>query len=150
MKYNVDPLNKEREEDVYAVLKEVGFEETDKEKEEHSLLDRHIEQHGNNLSVGEKQLVCIARAILRKTKIVVMDEATAHIDLKTEEKIQKVFNEKLKGVTVITIAHRIKTIINYDRILVLENGKVVEFDTPENLLKDDNTVFYKLYNKSII
>ena len=150
LKYNVDPLNKEKEEDVYAVLKEVGFEETDKEKEEHSLLNRHIEQHGNNLSVGEKQLVCIARAILRKTKIVVMDEATAHIDLKTEEKIQKVFNEKLKGVTVITIAHRIKTIINYDRILVLENGKVVEFDTPDNLLKDDNSVFYKLYNKSII
>jgi ABC-type multidrug transport system fused ATPase/permease subunit len=79
-----------------------------------------------------------------------MDEATAHIDLKTEEKIQKVLNEKLKGVTVITIAHRIKTIINYDRILVLDNGKVVEFDKPGNLLKDDNSVFYKLYNKSII
>jgi ABC-type multidrug transport system fused ATPase/permease subunit len=94
--------------------------------------------------------VCIARAILRKTKVVVMDEATAHIDLKTEEKIQKVLNEKLKGVTVITIAHRIKTIINYDRILVLDNGKVVEFDTPDNLLKDDNSVFSKLYNKSIV
>ena len=109
-----------------------------------------IEQNGTNLSVGEKQLICIARAMIRKTKIIVMDEATANIDMATEEKIQKALDIVFKNSTVITVAHRIKTIINYDKILVLEKGNVMEFDTPENLLKDTNSLFFKLYSKSTL
>lgn len=79
-----------------------------------------------------------------------MDEATANIDIRTEEKIQNAFKNIMVNSTILTVAHRIKTIINYDRILVMDNGKVAEFDTPSNLLKDQNTIFYQLYSKSII
>ena len=109
-----------------------------------------IEQGGANLSVGQKQLVCIARAILRKSKIVVMDEATANIDMNTEQMIQKALKLVLEQSTVITVAHRIKTIINYDMILVLDNGIVKEFDSPGNLLKNENSLFYELYSKSTL
>ena len=91
-------------------------------------------EDGINLSIGEKQLFCIARALLRKSKVVLMDKATASIDYKTETWIQKWIEKALKHSTVITIAHKIKTIINYDRILVLAYGELVEFDTLQNLL----------------
>ena len=113
-------------------------------------MNKKIEQNGANLSVGQKQLICIARALLRKTKIVVMDEATASIDMNTEQIIQKAMNLVLENSTVITVAHRIKTIINYDKILVLDNGKIKEFDSPSNLLKDENSFFYELFNKSTL
>ena len=79
-----------------------------------------------------------------------MDEATASIDIKTEEIIQNAINLLLKSSTVITIAHRIKTIIDYDRILVLSNGEIVEFDTPQNLINNKSSLFYELYKKSNI
>ena len=145
LKYNIDPFNKTKDDDIISILKKIGFEYT--ESDDH-ILNRKIEHGGSNLSVGEKQLICIARAILRKTKIVVMDEATANIDMKTEEKIQKALQYVLNYSTVITVAHRIKTIINYDKILVLNNGKIEEFDTPTNLLKNEKSLFYQLYSKS--
>lgn len=79
-----------------------------------------------------------------------MDEATASIDLKTEEIIQKAINEILKQSTVITIAHRIKTILHYDRILVLSNGEKIEYESPEVLINDKSSLFYELYKKSSI
>ena len=148
LKYNIDPLEMNNADEILRILREIGFEETDSEKENGNLLEREIEQNGANLSVGEKQLVCIARAILRKTKIIVMDEATASIDMKTEEKIQDIIHNTMKNCTIVTIAHRIKTIINYDRILVLDDGKVMEFDKPDVLLADKNSLFYELYSKS--
>ena len=148
LKYNIDPLEMNSPEEILRTLREIGFEETDSEKESGQLLEREIEQNGANLSVGEKQLVCIARAILRKTKIIVMDEATASIDMKTEEKIQDIIHNTMTNCTIITIAHRIKTIIDYDRILVLDDGKVMEFDRPDALLADKNSLFYELYSKS--
>ena len=111
-------------------------------------LSQEIEEGGSNLSVGEKQLICITRAILRKSKIIIMDEATASIDYKTEEMIQKAINELLNESTLITIAHRIKTIINYDKIMTLDNGKIIDFDTPKNLINDKTSLFYELYSKS--
>ena len=79
-----------------------------------------------------------------------MDEATASIDLKTEEIIQNAINIMLKSSTVVTIAHRIKTIIHYDRILVLSHGEIVEFDTPKNLIDNKSSIFYDLYKNSMI
>jgi len=146
LKYNIDPFNVNNDEEIIKILNDIGFEHND----EDNILNKLIEQNGNNLSVGEKQLVCIARAILRKSKIIVMDEATASIDIKTEEKIQKALNLVFENSTVITVAHRINTIINYDKILVLDNGEIKEFDSPNNLLKNENSLFYELYHKSTL
>jgi ATP-binding cassette, subfamily C (CFTR/MRP), member 1 len=107
-------------------------------------LDQQIEEKGQNLSSGERQLICICRAILRQNKIVLMDEATANIDIKTEETIQKLINEKFSNSTVITIAHRLNTIIHSDKVLVLDKGCVAEFDTPSILLKDITSIFHSL------
>ena len=113
-------------------------------------INQIIQEGGSNLSVGEKQLICITRAILRKTKIIILDEATASIDYKTEEIIQKALNEIMSDSTMICIAHRIKTVVNADKIIVLENGKIIEFDTPKNLLNDKNSYFYDFYSKSLL
>ena len=137
LRYNIDPLNRNTDSEILNVMRKQG-------------LNQEIAEGGSNLSVGEKQLICITRAILRKTKIIVMDEATSSIDYKTEELIQKAINELLNNSTFITIAHRIKTIINYDRIMVLDNGQIVNFDSPKNLLNDKKSLFYELYKKSVL
>merc|ERR1712109_259353 len=83
-----------------------------------------VKEEGKNLSVGERQLICIIRAILRSNRIVILDEATANIDVVTEQTIQKLIDEEFKGATVLTIAHRLNTIINSDKILMLEQGRL--------------------------
>ena len=147
LKYNIDPFNKIEGSEIIQILKDIGFDYTESDDK---IMDKMIEPGGANLSVGQKQLVCIARALLRKSRIVVMDEATANIDMNTEQTIQKALKLVLENSTVITVAHRIKTIINYDKILVLDNGKVKEFDSPTNLLKDENSLFHELYSKSTL
>ena len=147
LKYNIDPFNQIKGEEIIQILKDIGFDYTESDDK---IMDKMIEPGGSNLSVGQKQLVCIARALLRKSRIVVMDEATANIDMNTEQIIQKALKLVLEHSTVITVAHRIKTIINYDKILVLDNGKVKEFDSPTNLLKDENSLFHELYSKSTL
>ncbi|MBO6244003.1 MAG: ATP-binding cassette domain-containing protein, partial [Clostridia bacterium] len=147
LKYNIDPFNQIKGEEIIKILKDIGFDYTESDDK---IMDKMIEPGGANLSVGQKQLVCIARALLRRSKIVVMDEATANIDMNTEQIIQKALKLVLENSTVITVAHRIKTIINYDKILVLDNGKVKEFDSPSNLLKDENSLFHELYSKSTL
>lgn len=112
-------------------------------------LEFEIKADGSNLSEGEKQLVCIARAILRKNKIVLIDEATSNIDLDTEELIQKTTFERFKECTTITIAHRLSTIINSDRILVMGDGEILEFDTPQNLLDNPKSEFASLWNQAL-
>ncbi|KAG5417561.1 BPT1 [Candida metapsilosis] len=108
-------------------------------------LDADIEEGGSNLSAGQKQLLCLARALLNETsKILVLDEATAAVDFQTDKIIQETIREQFKDKTIITIAHRIDTIMDSDKILVLDQGKVAEFDTPENLLKNQNSIFYSL------
>ena len=110
-------------------------------------LDFQVKEDGRNLSTGEKQLICMVRAILRKSKIIIMDEATSSVDYNTEKLIQKTILNTLKGSTIITIAHRIKTIINYDRILVLDKGELIEEGSPKALIEKKG-IFFQLYNKS--
>lgn len=93
-----------------------------------------IHAGGKNLSKGEKQLVCFARAILKKSHLIVLDEATASIDIKTEEKIQKCIEEEFGECSMLIIAHRVQTVMECDKILVLEKGRVDDFDTPQNLM----------------
>ena len=96
---------------------------------------------GSNLSSGEKQLICICRAILRASKVVILDEATANIDVVTEQKIQKLIELEFEGSTMITIAHRLNTIIQSDRVMVLSFGQIVEFDQPATLMNDPASEF---------
>ena len=93
LKFNIDPFHFYENDKIIEILKKIGFNYTE---DDEKILDKHIEVNGNNLSVGEKQLVCIARAVLKKTQILIMDEATANIDVKTEEKIQKILNNVFK------------------------------------------------------
>ena len=100
-----------------------------------------ITEGGANLSAGERQLICICRAILRKNKVVVLDEATANIDIVTEQKIQQLIEQEFQESTVITIAHRLNTIIKSDKVLVLSHGKKLEYDSPAALMEDPDSHF---------
>ena len=108
-------------------------------------LDYEISEGGSNLSVGQRQLICLARAILRRqTKILVLDEATAAVDVETDQLIQESIRTQFKDCTILTIAHRLNTIMDYDKILVMDAGEIKEFDSPKKLLEDKNTIFYGL------
>ena len=148
LRYNFDPKGEHTDKEIYKVLKKIGFDEFVKKQPLH--LSHVISENGSNLSIGEKQLICITRAILRKSKVVILDEATASIDFKHEEIIQKAIDQLLKNSTLISIAHRIKTVLNSDKILVLEKGEVKEYDKPDVLLKDKKSYFSELYTKSLI
>ena len=108
-----------------------------------------IKENGDNLSAGERQLICIARAMIRKNKIIIMDEITSNIDYDTEVLIQKAILTTLKDNTVITIAHRIKTILDYDRILVFDQGSIVEQGSPKDLIEQKGQ-FFNLFSHSMI
>ncbi|PVU91420.1 hypothetical protein BB559_001398 [Furculomyces boomerangus] len=110
-------------------------------------LDANVLAGGENFSVGQKQLMCLARAIVKKTQIIVLDEATAAIDPDTDKMIQNTIRDVFKNNTIITIAHRLNTVMDSDRILVLSQGQLVEFDSPENLLKDPNSAFASFANE---
>ena len=103
-----------------------------------------ISEGGSNFSVGEKQLLCLARALLQDNKIIILDEATANVDFATDRLIQETIRSKFHNCTVITIAHRVDTILDCDRVLVLEGGRVVEFDKPDVLLRNEQSKFAEL------
>ena len=105
----------------------------------------HIEQGGNNVSGGQKQRLCIARALLKKPRILILDDSTSAVDTATDAKIRHSFAEKIPGTTVFIIAQRISSVENADRVLVLDNGRVSGFDTPANLLKN-NAIYQDVYN----
>ncbi|KAJ1719079.1 hypothetical protein LPJ53_006091, partial [Coemansia erecta] len=110
-----------------------------------SSLDDEITSHGQNLSLGQRQLVALARALVRKSRLVVMDEATASVDFETDKEMQRTIRgPEFADSTILCIAHRLRTVIDYDRVLVLDNGHIVEFDTPANLLQDTDSVFRQM------
>lgn len=118
-------------------------------------LEAEVSEGGENFSVGQRQLLSLARALLRRSKILVLDEATAAVDVGTDALIQKTIREEFKSCTMLIIAHRLNTIIDSDRILVLDAGRVVEMDTPPKLiLKEDSMfagtdIFYSLHTELI-
>ncbi|KAF8318510.1 P-loop containing nucleoside triphosphate hydrolase protein [Clavulina sp. PMI_390] len=111
-------------------------------------LDTQVSEGGSNFSAGQRQLIAMARALLRRSRFVVMDESTASVDFATDMKIQQAIREEFKESILITIAHRLRTIIDYDRVLVLDAGKVAEFDTPQNLLAKEDGIFRTMCIKS--
>lgn len=116
-------------------------------KDGEDILDFEIKEGGNNLSSGEKQLVCIVRAILNNAKIVILDEATSNIDVVTEKLIQGLMMSEFKNSTMITVAHRLNTIINSDRIAVLGAGKCLEYGSPDELANKKGGEFASLLSE---
>ncbi|KAG0375275.1 hypothetical protein BGX24_009328 [Mortierella sp. AD032] len=111
-------------------------------------LDSPVSDGGHNFSQGQRQLLCMARALLRQSKVIIMDEATASVDFATDERIQTTIRNELGDSTLITVAHRLRTIMDYDRVLVLEEGRVVEFDSPINLITNPSSRFRDMVEKS--
>ena len=108
----------------------------------------HIERGGNNVSGGQKQRLCIARALLKKPKVLILDDSTSAVDTATDAKIRRAFAEQIPGTTKIIIAQRISSVQDADRILVLDNGRVNAFDTHENLLKS-NPIYQEIYESQV-
>ena len=147
LKYNIDPFNQYQDCEIYSVLKDIGLFDMICNKLPNRLLTE-INECGSNFSVGECQLICIARALLnKKSKILLVDEATSNIDPQTDKVIQNVLKKHFQNKTVLTIAHRLNTILDNDRILVMDKGRIVEFDKPCNLLLKSNGIFAKMYTQ---
>lgn len=111
-------------------------------------LETLVNNEGDNFSKGQRQLLCFARAFLRDTKIFILDEATAALDEEADERIQKVIRSRFKHCTVLTVAHRVNTIVDSDMILGMEAGRIVEYDTPSNLMNIENSLFRSLVHSS--
>lgn len=135
IKENIDPLDEYLETHIMDILEEVGLKFYVQSLKNGIFTE--LNPSSNLLSVGQKQLLCLARAILKKSKILVLDEATSNIDLETEKMIQEKIKYFFSDSTVLTIAHRIQTIADYDRILVLDKGEIVEIGEPFILLTNE-------------
>ena len=150
LKDNLDPVNEHTEEEIMNVLDKVKFfDMMEASTKMVKGIHTHIKEYGNNMSFGCRQLVCFARAILRKSKIIILDEATSSVDQRTEDIIQRAVEDTFKDSTVITIAHRIQTVRKCDRIVVMEDGKIAEIGKPNDLIQDENSKFYSLYYKNM-
>lgn len=131
LRYNIDPFEQYTDEQCLAVLEAVQLK---------NLVRKHpdglhlmVTESGTNLSAGERQLVCVARAILKKSHILLIDEATANVDHMTDKMIQEVIADKFRDRTILTIAHRLNTVMHSNRILLLQQGEVGYYDVPDNI-----------------
>lgn len=139
LRMNLDPFDAYSDEEVWAALEHAHLHKFVSNQPAQLLLE--CAEGGENLSVGQRQLVCLARALLRKSRILILDEATAAIDLETDDLIQSTIRTQFEECTVFTIAHRLNTIMDYTRVLVLDKGRIAEFDTPTNLISQRG-IFY--------
>jgi len=141
---NLDPFNEHTDADLWFSLERANLKEKVMAEGGRDGLEGVILEGGENLSVGERQLLCLARAILKNSRILVLDEASSNIDYESDAFIQKALREDFKDTTILTIAHRLNTIIDYDTIIVFDNGKIVEAGSPKTLLENANGVFTSL------
>ncbi|KAJ8490643.1 hypothetical protein OPV22_012364 [Ensete ventricosum] len=142
IRFNLDPFNEHNDADLWEALERAHLKDVIRRNT--MGLDAQVSEAGENFSVGQRQLLSLARALLRRSKILVLDEATAAVDVRTDALIQKTIREEFKSCTMLIIAHRLNTIIDCDRLLLLSTGKVLEFDTPETLLSKEDSAFSKM------
>ncbi|OBA23065.1 hypothetical protein METBIDRAFT_9382 [Metschnikowia bicuspidata var. bicuspidata NRRL YB-4993] len=158
---NLDPFGESSEEELWTALTRAGLIESGKMaliKAQAQLsdnlhkfhLEREVDHDGANFSLGERQLISFARALVRGSKILILDEATSSVDYETDSKIQSTIVREFEDCTILCIAHRLKTILHYDRILVLDKGEIKEFDTPWNLFTLKDSIFQQMCSKSNI
>ncbi|XP_018565535.1 probable multidrug resistance-associated protein lethal(2)03659 isoform X2 [Anoplophora glabripennis] len=146
LRENLDPFEEFNDEVMWNALEDVQLKKAINDLPDG--LNHKISQDGSNFSVGQRQLLCLARAIIRNNKILVLDEATANVDPYTDVLIQNAIREKFPYCTVLTIAHRLHTIMDSDKVLVMDAGRVVEFDRPQTLLQNTDGVFYSLVREA--
>ncbi|KAH3662454.1 hypothetical protein OGAPHI_005706 [Ogataea philodendri] len=158
VRYNLDPLGEHTDEEIWKCLELAGLSDhvtrMGKDQEKENGLDSLVSESGMNLSVGQRQLMCLGRVLLRsqklpnggghRVKILVLDEATSSVDAETDRIIQQTIRTEFKDLTILTIAHRLDTIMDNDRVLVLENGEIREFASPRALMEQPESHFYKL------
>ncbi|TRY79142.1 hypothetical protein TCAL_05895 [Tigriopus californicus] len=142
LRKNLDPFDEYEDHQIWQALEQVHLNQAVKLMS-HGL-ETEMSEGGSNLSAGQRQLICLARAILRHNKILVLDEATANVDPRTDMLIQETIRTRFADCTVLTIAHRLHTVMDSDRILVMSDGKVAEFNTPYELLQDQHSVLSEL------
>ncbi|XP_059144802.1 ATP-binding cassette sub-family C member 5-like [Physella acuta] len=144
LRYNLDPFNQFSDASIWDALEKCHISNMIRTLEQQ--LDTIVVENGDNFSVGEKQLICMARALLRSSKILILDEATAAIDSETDSLVQQTLKDAFSDCTMLIIAHRLHTVLGCDKILVMEDGNVLEFDKPSALLDSPNSRFKTMLN----
>ena len=142
----LDPFGLENDDRILEALQAVGHKgASDRDV---AILDDPVEEGGRNYSVGQRQLLCLARAIVEEPRVLVLDEATACIDTESDTCIQEMLRARFQDTTLLTIAHRLHTIMDYDFVIVMDDGKCVEFGSPKDLLENDQGLFSTLVGAS--
>ncbi|KAF7296042.1 Multidrug resistance-associated ABC transporter [Mycena kentingensis (nom. inval.)] len=149
LRYNLDPFGEYDDVLLNAALRSSGLSALQTKSETPLTLDTEISSGGGNISFGERQIIALARAVVRESKLLILDEATSGIDFATDAIIQNTLRNELKGVSVLTIAHRLKTIMDFDKIMVLDAGEIVEFDAPKTLLEKEDGYLKGLVEQSM-
>ena len=146
LRSNLDPFHEFTDSDLYAALKRSHL--IHEGNHDQITLDSPVAENGSNWSQGQRQLIALARALVKKSTLIVLDEATSSVDFDTDHKIQQTIRTEFAESSLLCIAHRIRTVADYDRILVLEQGRVMEFDTPYNLMTREDSLFHQMCERS--
>ncbi|XP_037043484.1 multidrug resistance-associated protein 1-like [Bradysia coprophila] len=146
LRLNLDPSEQNTDDELWTALEHAHLKSFVGELR--TGLNHEITEGGENLSVGQRQLVCLSRALLRKTRVLILDEATGAVDLETDELIQRTIRMEFSDCTILTIAHRLNTIMDSDKVIVLDKGQISEFASPTELLRDRASVFYGMAKES--
>jgi len=147
VRFNLDPFEEHTDDAVWEALDDVDMKEFVLSLP--SQLQEQVAEGGDNFSAGQRQLICIGRALLRKPRILIVDEAAASIDAETDEFVRKMIRRKFSNVTILTIAHRLRSLADSTRVLVMEAGRVAEYDVPEVLLNKENGLFKRMWGRHV-